>query len=74
MSLKKVHSKSEVHSSPCCFLENLSSSIHFGSSSPPQANNVPKLQGLNYVAKNYALIMMLKALHLAQFLSALLLK
>ena len=33
------------------------------------ANNIPKLPGVNYVAKNWALAMMLKALPLAQFWS-----
>ena len=39
-----------------------------------RANNVPKLQGVDYVAKNWALAMMLKALPLVQFWSVLLLK
>ena len=30
-------------------------------------NNVPKLPGVNYVAKNWALAMMLKALPLVHF-------
>ena len=36
--------------------------IYLETSSPQQANKVPKLLGLNYVAKNWALVMMLKAL------------
>ena len=48
--------------------------IYLESSSPQQANNVPKLQGINYVVKNWALVVMLKALPLANFLSTLLLK
>ena len=43
-------------------------------SSPQQANNVPKLPGVNYVAKNWALLMILKALPLAHFSNALSLK
>ena len=38
------------------------------------ANNVPKLPGVDYVAKNWALAMMLKALPLVHFWSILLLK
>ena len=38
------------------------------------ANNVPKLPGVDYVAKNWALAMMLKALLLVHFWSVLLLK
>ena len=37
-------------------------------------NNVPKLPGVDYVAKNWALAMMLKALPLVHFWSVLLLK
>ena len=38
------------------------------------ANNVPKLPGVDYVAKNWALVMKLKALPLALFWRVLLLK
>ena len=48
--------------------------IYLETSSPRQANNVPKLPGVNYVAKNWALVVMLKALPLANFSSALLVK
>ena len=49
--------------------------IYLGPSSLNRANNVPKLPGLDYVAKNWALAMMLKALPLVPFFwSALLLK
>ena len=51
----------------CCKLANLSSSLK-------RANNVPKLPGVDCVAKNWALAMMLKALPLVHFLSVLLLK
>ena len=39
-----------------------------------RANNIPKLAGVDYVAKNWALTMMLKALPLVHFWSMLLLK
>ena len=48
--------------------------IYLETSSPQQANNVPKLPGVNYVAKKWALLMILKALPLAHFSSALSLK
>ena len=51
----------------CCRLANLSSSLK-------RANNVPKLPGVDCVAKNWALAMILKALPLVHFLSVLLLK
>ena len=56
----------------CLIAVNLQ--IYLATSSPQRANNVPKLQGVNYVAKNWALVMMFKALPLAHFSSALLLK
>ena len=46
--------------------------IYLGTSSLKRANNVPKLPGVDYVAKNWALAMMLKALPLVHFWSALL--
>ena len=48
--------------------------IYLETSPPQQANNVPKLPGVNYVAKNWALLMILKALPLAHFSNALSLK
>ena len=48
--------------------------IYLGTSSLKRANNVPKLPGVHYVAKNWALAMMLKALPLVHFWSELLLK
>ena len=39
-----------------------------------RANNVPKLPGVDYVAKNWALAMMLMALPLVHFWRVLLLK
>ena len=46
--------------------------IYLGTSSLKRANNVPKLRGVDYVAKNWALAMMLKALPLVHFWSVLL--
>ena len=48
--------------------------IYLGTWSLKHANNVPKLPGLDYVAKKWALAMMLKALSLVHFWSILLLK
>ena len=48
--------------------------IYLETSSPKCANNVPKLPGIHYVTKNWALAMMLKALPLVHFWSVLLLK
>ena len=46
-------------------LTALNLQIYHESSSPQQTNKVPKLPGVNYVAKNWALVMMLKALPLS---------
>ena len=48
--------------------------IYLETLSLKRANNVPKLLGIDYVAKNWTLAMMLKALPLVHFLSVLLLK
>ena len=48
--------------------------IYLRTSSLKRANNIPKLPGVDYVAKNWALAMMLKALPLVHFWSVLLLK
>ena len=48
--------------------------IYFETLSLKCANNVPKLPGVDYVAKNWALAMMLKALPLVHFWRVLLLK
>ena len=53
---------------------NLSQQIYLETSSLKHANNVPKLPGVDYVVKNWALAMMLKALPLVHFWSVLLLK
>ena len=56
------------------YLVALNLQIYLHTSSLKRANNVPKLPGINYVAKNWALAKMLKALPLAHFWSVLLLK
>ena len=48
--------------------------IYLRTSSPKRANEVPKLPGVDYVVKNWALAIMLKALPLVHFWSILLLK
>ena len=48
--------------------------IYLRTSSLKCANNIPKLPGVDYVAKNWALAMMLKVLPLVHFWSVLLLK
>ena len=48
--------------------------IYLGTSSLKRANNVLELLGVDYVVKNCALVMMLKALPLVHFWSAMLLK
>ena len=48
--------------------------IYLRTSSLKRANNIPKLPGVDYVAKNWALVMILKALPLLHFWSVLLLK
>ena len=48
--------------------------IYLGTSSLKRANNVPKLPGVDYVAKNWALAMMLKALSLVHLWRVLFLK
>ena len=56
------------------YLLAVNSQIYVKTSSLKRANNVPKLPGIDYVAKNWALAMMLKALPLVHFWSVLLLK
>ena len=50
----------------CLIAENLQ--IYLETLSPQCTNNVLKLPGVNYVAKNWAIIMMLKALPLAHLI------
>ena len=49
------------------YLLAVNSQIHVKTSSLKRAKNVPKLPGVDYVAKNWALAMMLKALPLVHF-------
>ena len=56
------------------YLLDVNSQIYVKTSSLKRANNVPKLPGVDYVAKNRALAMMLKALPLVHFWSVFLLK
>ena len=56
------------------YLLAVNSQIYLKTSSRKCANNVPKLPGVDYVVKNWALAMMLKALPLVHFWSVLLLK
>ena len=60
--------------SPLLGVFAVNSQIHVKTSSLKRAKNVPKLPGVDYVAKNWALAMMLKALPLVHFWSVLLLK
>ena len=53
----------------CLIAVNLE--IYLETSSPQWVNNVPKLPGVTYVVKNWAQVMMLKALPLAHFSSTL---
>ena len=48
--------------------------IYLETLSPQRASNVPKLPGINYFSKNWALVVILKALPWALFSSALLLE
>ena len=56
------------------YLLAVNSQIYVKSSSLKRANNVPKLPGVDYFSKNWALAMMLKALPLVHFWSVLLSK
>ena len=57
-----------------CYLLAVNLQIYLRTSSLKGANSIPKLPGADYVAKNWALAIMLKALPLVQFWSVLLLK
>ena len=62
----------ETYFSDRGYLLAINLQIYLGTSSLKRANNVPKLPGVDYVAKNWALAMMLKALPLVHFWSVLL--
>ena len=64
----------EIYFSYRGYLLAVNLQIYLGSSLLKRANNIPKLPGVDYVAKNWALAMILKALPLVPFWSVLLLK
>ena len=64
----------EIYFSYRGYLLAVNLQIYLGTSSLKRANNIPKLPGVDYVAKNWALAMILKALPLVRFWSVLLLK
>ena len=74
LSNKCLYSNFETCLSYWGYLLAVNSQIYVKTSSLKCANNVPKLPGVDYVAKNWALAMMLKALPLVHFWSVLLLK
>ena len=63
--------RNKVHAvkKDCSYLVVVNLQIYVGTSSLRRANNVPKLLGVDYVAKNRALTLMLKALPLLYFWS-----
>ena len=69
-----VYNISETYFSYRGYLLAVNLQIYLGTLSLKHTNNVPKLPGVDYVAKNWALAMMLKALPLVHFWSVLLLK
>ena len=64
----------ETHFSYWGYLLAVNLQIYLRTSSLNRANNISKLPGADYVAKNWALAMMFKALPLVHFWSVLLLK
>ena len=82
----KKHEKTQILSNTCLYnifetyfscrgyFLDVNLQIYLGTSSLKCPNNVPKLPGIDYVAKNWALAVMLKALPLVHFWSVLLLK
>ena len=74
LSNKCLYSNFETCLSYWGYLLALTSQIYVKTSSLKRANNIPKLPGIGYVAKNWALAMMLKAFPLVHFWSAPLLK
>ena len=74
LSNTRLYSNFETCLSYWGYLLAVNSQIYVKTSSLKRANNVPKLPGVDYVAKNWALAMMLKALPLVHFWSVLLLK
>ena len=74
LSITCLYSNFETCLSYWGYLLAVNSQIYVKTSSLKRPNNVPKLPGVDYVAKNWALAMMLKALPLVHFWSVLLLK
>ena len=70
----RLYSNFETCLSYWGYLLAVNPQIYVKTSSLKCANNVPKLPGVDYVVKNWALVMMLKALPLVHFRSILLLK
>ena len=64
----------ETYFSYWIYLLAVNLQIYLRTLSLKRANNIPKLPGVDYVVKNWALAMMLKALPLVHFWSVLLLK
>ena len=64
----------EIYFSYRGYLPAVNLQIYLGTSLLKRANNIPKLPEVDYVAKNWALAMILKALPLVRFWSVLLLK
>ena len=69
-----LYSNFETSLSYVGYLLAVNSQINVKTSSLKRANNVLKLPGVDYVAKNWALAMTLKALPLVHFWSVFLLK
>ena len=69
-----LHNIFETYLSYWGYLLAVNLQIYLDTSSLKRANNITKLPGVDYVAKNWALAMMLKALPLVRFSSVLLLK
>ena len=70
----RLYSNFETCLSYWGYLLAVNPQIYVKTSSLKRASNIPKLPGIDYVAKNWALAMMLKALPLVHFWSVLLLK
>ena len=70
----RLYNTFETYFSYWGYLLAINSQIYLWTSSQKRANNIPKQPGVDYVAKNWALAMLLKALPLVHFWSILLLK
>ena len=74
MKYRYLYSNFETSRSYVGYLLAVNSQVKVKTSSLKRANNVLKLPGVDYVAENWALAMMLKALPLVHFWSVFLLK